>query len=162
MRYARLTVALTALSSWTALAQEPARGPRASIDDAAWLAGRWVGEGLGGSVEESWSPPRGGQMAGHFLLVRDGKPAFYEIMLLDEHEGGLRLRVKHFNPDFVGWEEKDGWHSFEPLSVAPGDLRFEGLTLRLEGGELVSTVTIRDRKDDSVRDHVLRHKRQPL
>ena len=141
-------------------AQAPER--RATIGDAAWLAGRWVGNGLGGTVEESWSPPRGGQMVGHFSLVRDGKPVFYEIMLLDEHDGGLRMRVKHFNPDFVGWEEKDGWHAFEPVSSEPDSLRFKGLWLRREGDTLVATVTIRNRSDDSVRDEILRHRRAPL
>ena len=28
----------------------------ANIADASWLAGRWVGEGLGGRVEETWAP----------------------------------------------------------------------------------------------------------
>ncbi|RYY34034.1 MAG: hypothetical protein EOP59_16885, partial [Sphingomonadales bacterium] len=58
----------------------PAVAQDATIADAAWLAGRWVGEGLGGQVEESWSPAMGGQMAGHFTLVQDGKPVFYELM----------------------------------------------------------------------------------
>jgi hypothetical protein len=152
-------VSLAILSAFLARAEEPARR---TIGDAAWLAGRWVGEGLGGSVEENWSPPQGGQMIGHFALLRDGRPIFYEIMLLEEHEGGLRMRVKHFNPDFVGWEEKDGWHAFEPIASGPDSLRFEGLWLRREGEELVATVTIRNRADNSVRDETLRHRRAPL
>ena len=31
--------------------------PRAKIEDMAWLAGRWLGDGLGGISEEIWSPP---------------------------------------------------------------------------------------------------------
>lgn len=135
--------------------------PPAHIGAASWLAGIWVGEGLGGQVEESWSAPRGGQMIGHFSLVRNGAPVFYELMLLDEQAGGLRLRVKHFNPDFTGWEEKDGWHSFEPRAAAPGELLFDGLSLRLEGGQLVATVTLRDRASGTVQDRVLRFQRAP-
>lgn len=162
MRYGLRTLLILVAWSSATLAQPSAAAPPAKIGDAAWLAGRWVGEGLGGTVEETWAPPGGGQMFGHFRLVRDGKPVFYELMLLDEHQGGLRLRVKHFNPDFTGWEEKDGWHSFEPESVGANSLRFKGLWLRLEGGEMVATVTIRNRTDNSVRDETLRHRRSPL
>ena len=133
----------------------------ASIADASWLSGRWVGEGLGGRIEETWAQAHGGQMVGHFVLVRDGAPVFYELMLLDEQPGGLRLRVKHFNPDFVGWEERGGWHSFEPRGVEPHSLRFDGLWLRHEGDELLITITLRERSG-AVQDHVLRLRRAPL
>jgi hypothetical protein len=133
----------------------------ATIDDAAWLAGRWVGEGLGGQLEETWAPPAGGQMVGHFRLMRDGAVAFYEIMLMDVVEGGVRMRVKHFNPDFVGWEEKDGWHAFEPVAATPEALRFRGLELVREGEDAL-VITLRLHYDDGVRDEVLRMRRAPL
>jgi hypothetical protein len=132
-----------------------------SIEDAAWLAGRWVGEGLGGKVEETWAPAAGGQMVGHFQLVKDGKPAFYEIMLIDSQAGGLRLRVKHFNPDFTAWEDKAGWHSFEPVAVEPDKLSFKGLVLRRQGDRLTITVMFRSR-DGTVRAEVLKLHRAPL
>jgi hypothetical protein len=43
--------------------------PKAKIADLAWIQGRWVGEGLGGTVEEIWSPPIGDSMLGMFRLV---------------------------------------------------------------------------------------------
>jgi hypothetical protein len=132
-----------------------------TIDDAKWLAGRWVGEGLGGQVEESWAPVAGGQMVGYFQLVRGGKPVFYEMMLLDVQPGGLRLRVKHFNPDFTAWEDKAVWHSFEPLSAEPDLLKFKGLTLARTGNELLITVTLRA-KDGTVTHEPLKLTRAPL
>jgi hypothetical protein len=133
----------------------------AAIDSASWLAGRWVGEGLGGQVEETWAPAAGGQMVGYFQLVKDGKPAFYEILLLDAQPAGLRLRVKHFNPDFTAWEDKAVWHSFEPVSAAKDKLRFKGLSFDRSGDELLITVTLKA-KDGKVTDHPLRLKRAPL
>ena len=133
----------------------------ATIDDASWLAGRWVGEGLGGQVEETWAPAAGGQMVGYFQLVKGGKPAFYEILLLDAQPGGLRMRVKHFNPDFTAWEDKAVWHSFEPVSVTPDVISFKGLTLARAGDELLITVTLKAR-DGTVTDHPLKLKRAPL
>ena len=41
-----------------------------TVNDIAWLSGYWVGEGLGGNVEELWSKPQNGKMlcAFRFLL----------------------------------------------------------------------------------------------
>jgi hypothetical protein len=131
------------------------------IESASWLAGRWVGEGLGGELEETWSTPASGQMVGHFRLVRGGVVAFYEICLLDVADGGLRMRVKHFNPDFVGWEERDGWHAFNPVSASADTLAFTGLTLRRVGeNELEIVISIR--YADGVREETLRLRRAPL
>ena len=149
-----LALGLALASPVTAVA-----GP--NIGDASWLAGRWVGEGLGGQIEETWAPAAGGQMVGHFQLVKDGKPQFYEIMLLDAQAGGLRLRVKHFNPDFTAWEDKAVWHSFEPVSVAPDKLRFKGLSFDRDGNELTIGVTLRE-KDGTVTEHPIRLRRAPL
>ena len=157
----RLTGVALAAALMAAGAQAQPDGPPASIEDAAWLAGRWVGAGFGGTVEENWSPPAGDRMVGHFSLAVGGRPTLYEFALLEEHEGGLRMRVKHFDPDFVGWEERGAWQSFEPLAVAPQSLRFDGLWLRLEGDELVATVTLRNGAEPP-RDHTLRLRRAPL
>jgi hypothetical protein len=132
-----------------------------TIDDASWLAGRWVGEGLGGQLEETWSPPVGGQMVGHFSLTHDGQPAFYEIMLLDVAEGGLRMRVKHFNPDFVGWEEKDAWVTFEPQRVSADALEFNGLTIRRTAPDTIE-MRLMLRRASGVREEVLTFRRAPL
>jgi hypothetical protein len=134
---------------------------QAAIESVSWLAGRWVGEGLGGQLEETWSTPASGQMVGHFRLVRDGVVLFYEICLLDVVDGGVRMRVKHFNPDFVGWEERDGWHAFEPHSVSAEELRFDGLTLRRVGDDQLE-ISIMIRCETGVREEVLRLRRAPL
>jgi hypothetical protein len=132
-----------------------------TIDDAAWLAGRWTGEGLGGELEETWAPPAGGQMVGHFRLLRNDAPAFYEIMLMDVVEAGVRMRVKHFNPDFVGWEEKDGWHTFEPVSAGPGALEFSGLSIHRTGEDAIE-IRLQVRYAGGMREEVLTMRRTPL
>lgn len=103
-----------------ALAHSPDRGtpaqeePRTATESAAaenplaWLAGHWVGEGFGGTVEEVWAPPRGGSMMGMFRLVVDERVVFYELFAVArEADGTWAMRLKHFNPDLSGWEEKD-------------------------------------------------------
>ncbi|HET9231942.1 MAG TPA: DUF6265 family protein [Vitreimonas sp.] len=166
--FAFAAVALLSALALPAHAQnrvQPAPPPTAEqvrvIESASWLAGRWVGEGLGGELEETWSTPASGQMVGHFRLVRDGVVAFYEICLLDVVDGGLRMRVKHFNPDFVGWEERDGWHAFNPVSVSEDTLLFTGLTLRRVGDDALEIV-LSIRYPDGVREETLRLRRAPL
>lgn len=135
--------------------------PAATIDAASWLAGRWVGEGFGGQMEESWAPPVGGQMVGYFRYWRDGQPQFYEFMLMDVVEGGVRMRVKHFNPDMVGWEDKGEWHAFEPVSAGPDALIFDGLEIRRDGADRV-VMTIQICRGEVVTSDVLTFQRAPL
>lgn len=159
-------LALSASGSPPALAQaQPAPAAPATrqvtISDAAWLAGRWTGEGLGGRLDEGWADPVGGQMAGYFTLSRDGRPVFHEMLLMEEHEGGLRLRVKHFNPDFTGWEEKDRSVDFTFVSAAPGELVFKGIRFDAEGPDgLVIRLRLRG-SDGLAREEVLRYRRVP-
>lgn len=158
----RLTgLILFALLTLAAPASAQDASPKATIADAAWLAGRWAGEGMGGQVQEALSDPVNGQMVGYFTLSRDGKTAFHELILIEEHEGSLRVRVKHFSPGFVAWEEKDGAIDFPLVSVAPGDLVFRGLTFRRDGADgLVITVRFRT-ADGTGRNDVLRYRRVP-
>jgi hypothetical protein len=142
-------------------AATPSAEQQAAIESANWLAGRWIGEGLGGQLEETWSTPASGQMVGHFRLVREGSVVFYEIMLLDVVDGGMRMRVKHFNPDFVGWEERDGWHAFDPVSANAEGLSFDGLTLRRFGEDRLE-IRLMIRYADGVREEALTMQRAPL
>lgn len=132
-----------------------------SIADAAWLAGRWVGEGFDGQMEETWAPPVGGQMIGHFRYWREDQPQFYELLLLDVIDEGLRMRVKHFGTDMVGWEEKDDWITFEPVSVEPDALLFNGLEIRRVNDERI-VISLRMRHGDTVKEEIIRLTRAPL
>lgn len=144
-----------------AQAQTAPAAQETTIEDAAWLAGRWVGEGFGGQMEEAWAPPVGGQMIGHFRFWREGQPQFYEFMIIDVAEGGLRMRLKHFNPDFSAWEEREHWTTFEPVSVSAERIVFNGLTIVREGADRM-VMTIRIRRGETVSEDVLRFERAPL
>lgn len=139
-----------------------AQAAAARIEDAAWLAGYWEGEGLGGRIEDLWMPPAGGVMLGAFRLTRaGGKAGFYELFAIEEHESSLRFVVKHFNPDWVGWEEKDKFVSLALTRASPGELAFGGVVFRKEAeGVLVVDLTIRTR--DGTRQELLRFRKKAL
>ncbi|MGQ0741479.1 MAG: DUF6265 family protein [Alphaproteobacteria bacterium] len=118
------------------------KSPPAKIGVLAWMAGRWTGEGLGGQVEENFSPAMGGIMVGHFRSSKDSKMEFFELETFVEENGSLVYRLKHFHPDLKGWEEKNQTVEF-PLVAVEGDrFYFDGLTI-----ERVS--------DDEMRHYVL-------
>lgn len=133
-------VAQVTLSENTMRAEEGAPRPAARIADVAWLAGYWRGEGLGGPCEEIWSLPAGDRMQGIFTLSREGALVFSEAMTLVEEEGSLVLKVKHFTPEFVGWEAKEDFVSFPLVKLGepdPGDrvAYFRGLTFRRKSAD---------------------------
>jgi hypothetical protein len=108
-----------------------AKGAAATLADMTWLVGHWKGTGLGGVSEEIWADPVGGVMMGMYRLVIDGKPSFYEFMHLAEDQGSLALKLKHFNPDLTGWEEKDRFVTFPLVKLGQKEAFFSGLTFKL-------------------------------
>ena len=112
---------------------DPAASPRATVDQVAWMAGSWEGEAFGGAVEEVWTPPSAGTMVGTFKLVHGGEPSMYEFQLVVEEAGSLVLKLKHYNADFSGWEEKDDFVSFPLVKLTEDTAYFRGLTYRRRG-----------------------------
>jgi len=130
------------LAAGPAVAQEPApetrigeegfESPPATLDQMDWLAGQWLGEGIRGApAMESWLPPTGGTMVGTFVQeTAEGDIMFTEHMYLMQEDGSLALKVKHFNADFTGWEEKDDMLTFRLVALEPCAAYFNALTLR--------------------------------
>lgn len=132
---------------------------KASVADMAWLAGSWIGTGLGGVSEEFWSKPNGGVMMGGYRLLKDGKPVFYEMLWLLETEGTLILRLKHFTPELVGWEEKDKTVDFKFVKKDGKRMYFSGLTFeQVSKDELNIFLALRQR-DGTVKEEAFRMKR---
>lgn len=99
-----------------------------SISHFNILEGSWTGEGLGGYCEEYWSPMKDSLMIGMFRFMENEKTVFSEFMYLMHDSAGWLLRVKHFNPDFTGWEEKNKSVSFRLIRTDENRLLFNGLT----------------------------------
>jgi Domain of unknown function (DUF6265) len=134
--------------------------PPATIQDMAWFTGRWTGDGLGGQNEETWGPSENGRMIGTFKHSKGGKPVFYEFMTFMEHEGSLTLRLKHFNPDLTGWEEKDKFVEFKFVAKKDGAMYFSGLTFMPTGKDSATIyLAMRNSKTGTVNEVVFDLKR---
>ena len=151
-------------SSWAGETRSAIEGqapPAASIEGLSWLAGEWIGEGIGGAeAREAYSAPTGGAIIGHFVQTDDkGGVQFYELMQIAPMQDSLILRIKHFTSELTGWEEKAEVVEF-PLVAHEGDSwYFDGLTIRRDGTDgLVSAVSA-SMKDGSSKELVFRYKR---
>ncbi len=126
--------------------EEGVKSPPAKIDDVAWIAGHWVGPAMGGTAEEIWSPPRAGTMMGVFRQIQGDGVRFFEILTLNERDGSLVLRIKHFHSDLKGWEEKDEVREFALVKLDRKRACFDGLTLEAQpDGGLTVWVVVKNR-----------------
>ncbi|WP_374407080.1 DUF6265 family protein [Pelagerythrobacter sp.] len=147
----------------TRVAPEGHVPPPASIADAAWLIGDWVGTGIDGAeAAEVWLPPSGDTMVGLFVQEKpEGGLMFTEHMYMAEEEGSLVLKLKHFDPDLTGWEEKDGMVRFRLLSIEPCVAYFSSLTYKCDGEDgLLVAVRVKG-EGDAVEELVFRFQRRP-
>lgn len=160
-----LSMALVLLSAAPGHAQETRRAaegqsaPAARLADLAWLAGAWEGEGLTGPAREVYSQPVGGQIIGHFIQTRGDGIAFTEILSIAQVGDTLEYRLKHFNADLTGWEEKDEVFRFPLVAVDGNAFYFDGLTIRRDGPDgLISAVRM-ENADGTSKDLVFRYRR---
>ena len=145
-----------------AAAQDAPAAPKARADDVAWIAGYWEGEGLGGKIEDIWMPPRDGVILGAFRLTKADGKGFYELFSIEEHEGSLRFVVKHFHPNWVGWEEKDQALRLRLTRIAPDEAVFGGVAFKREAPDtLIVQLTMKSR-DGTTRDEMLRFRKRAL
>lgn len=126
--------------------------PPAKIADVGWLSGRWTGPSLGGMSEEIWGQPGGGSMLGAYRLLKDDKPVFYELVTIVEEQGTLRMRVKHFNSELNGWEDKEKFTLFKLVSLGRGIVNFDGLTYRADGSDHITAFLAIKGKDGTLHE----------
>jgi hypothetical protein len=98
---------------------------KATLADVAFIAGRGTGSLGGGVIEELWSAPAGDSMMGMFRYTKGGRAVFYEFLLIEQTATGPVLRLKHFNPGLIGWEEKAEVFSYPLVDLKPRRAVFE-------------------------------------
>lgn len=106
------------------MAIHPTEPIPATIEDLAWVAGRWVGTHGTDVIEEHWSDPNNSAMLGMFRASTGAAPRFYELITFDTEGAGLICRFKHFNRDLSGWEERDEALTFDLVQLTATDAVF--------------------------------------
>ena len=154
-----LGLAAMAQAQETRAMKPGAAPPPARLDDLSWLHGHWEGPGIAGPATEVYSAPAGGQISGHFRQLRDGRVWFLEIMAIAQVGPSLEYRLKHFNEDLTGWEEKGTVIRFPLVAVERDAWYFDGLTIKRDGTDgMVGAVRIAN-KDGTSREAVFKYRR---
>lgn len=123
----------------------PAQPPAGTLQPLSFLSGRWIETTPDSWEEEYWSPIFANSMVGHFRVIKDGAPVFYEFWTIEVDDGKTVFKMKHFNHGLVGWEEKADIVRLL-ATTGPNQVQFSkpdgSLTLRyeLKGDELISTL----------------------
>jgi hypothetical protein len=133
--------------------------PGVGLEAFDFLVGYWEGEGLGGHVEEFWTPASGGSMNGLFRLVHGDELALSEHMAVDTLDGRPIMRVKHFSSDFEAWEDKAESVAFPLIRAEPGAVYMGGLTIKADGTDALVYYLIMGSSDGSQHEEVLRYRR---
>jgi hypothetical protein len=135
-------------------------GAPLDLTELSWLTGTWQGQGLGGFSEEIYSAPRGGSMLGMYRLIVDERAVFYELITIDQQAQTVVMKLKHFQPDLVGWEEKDQSVSFPFISREGNRYYFQGLTLERNGDDEVRIFVALAQKVGPPQEETFVHRRQ--
>lgn len=126
-------------------------GDSATLADLAWIEGRWQGKAMEGDFESVWNAPAANSMMGMFKFMKDDRVVFYELLTIVEEEQGIVLRLKHFDAQLVGWEEKKESIEFPLVKVSENEATFEGLRfVRVREDAINVFVTIQDESGDQI------------
>lgn len=137
--------------------QTPGEG---KVEDLDWMVGYWTGAGFGGECEEVWMPGKDGHMIGTFRFWMDGELVFSEFMNLVQEGESISIKLKHFNPDLSGWEEKEEWTTFRLVELGENKVWFHGLTIERIGDEMIYHLALTENGVETVEE--LRFKRKVL
>lgn len=66
----------------------------------------------------------GNSMIGSFRVVQDDRPIFYEFWVVELDENRPVLKLKHFNADLAGWEDKNASTKMPLISHSEEDAVF--------------------------------------
>jgi hypothetical protein len=136
--------------------QPPGKG---SVEDLSWMVGYWAGPGLGGDCEEVWMPARDGHMIGTFRFWDEGNLVFSEFMNFVQEGQSISLKLKHFNPDLTGWEEKEEWTTFKLIELGPNTASFHGITYERKGDELVIHLALTEKGERRIEEFLFKRKK---
>jgi hypothetical protein len=101
----------------------------ATLADLAWMTGDWQGKTPNGTIEEHWLVPQSGSMAALVRMTNGEATAMIELIVIEEEEGSLMLRLQQWNPGFMPRSEKP--QTLKLVSSEPNKVKFEAQS---EGG----------------------------
>lgn len=118
------------------------------INKLDWLEGSWVTEKWGGVMEEYWSAPSGNTIIGMYRFTVNDTVNFTEHFMIIEEEGNLILKLKHFDKNFHGWEEKNKYVEFPFIEMKNNYVKFDGIVYELVNKDTLKAYVNLDRESE--------------
>ena len=78
--------------------------------------------------------------------------------LVQEGES-VSLKLKHFNPDLSGWEEKEKWTTFKLIEIGDNIAWFHGITYERKGDELVIHLALTEKGERRIEEFLFKRKK---
>ena len=95
-----------------------------SIAELEFLTGHWKGKAGDDIIEEYWLPEVEGNKACVFRWIKSGEIYVYEIVALKMKNDEIHMLLRHFDKDFVAWEEKNRPRDFVVSELSESDVVF--------------------------------------
>lgn len=118
-----------------------------SVADLGWIAGDWVGDMQGSTIEEIWSAPGADTLMGMFRWHDGENVRLYEFMSIEKGESGPVLYLRHFSRALVAWE-KDGPLVLAYDGSAAGQVSFLSDVTDAEGKRDITRLTYTRQGDE--------------
>ena len=97
-----------------------------TVESLSWLTGSWegpIGEDL---LEETWLPPRAGNIVALVRSSNESGTNFVEIIIIKEINGTLELQLQLFDDSLKPINKNP--HSFELTKIENNYISFKGVT----------------------------------
>ena len=102
-----------------------AQTPPRDLKDLSFMSGKWIASTDWGDMEENWSEPMGNSMMCAYRCVKDGQIVFYEFIVIEQGPTGPVMKLRHFSPGNIAWEEKDKPYEYPLVFLDTDRARFE-------------------------------------
>ena len=66
-----------------------------------------------------------GFLNGLAAVYKNGKVIFYEFSVIEQMDSGPVMKLRHFSPGNIGWEDKDKPYEYPLMFLEPDKARFE-------------------------------------
>lgn len=144
----------------------PAQVAKAKISQLAFMTGTWMQKHAWGDMEEFWGEPMGDSMISSFRVVKDGKVAFYEFVVIEEQNQVPVFKMRHFNRGSIGWEEKDKPLLFYLVNIEKNKADFElkdksvHITYQLIAPDKLDVILIEKDKEGKLKKDIFNYSRK--
>lgn len=99
---------------------------KTDLKNLNFMSGTWTGKMDWGELEEYWGEPMGDNMICSFRCVKDGKALFYEFIVIEQSAEGIPvMKLRHFNPGSIAWEDKENPNDYPLVSITHNRAVFE-------------------------------------